>query len=160
MRVRTELSEMPQEYTVIRQKDTAIITFYTDVQREERDDGPVYTAISWTLTCPWAESLERRVQNNVSLWRDKAMSVSYDEAASSVRAHRDKLLQNSDAQMAIDRLGLTVPEGSTFSEWLSFLHALGDALTGKWKVYRQLLRDLPQQTGFPYEVEWPKQPDK
>ena len=28
----------------------------------------------------------------------------------------------------------------------------------KWKIYRQKLRDLPMQSGFPKNVEWPEQP--
>lgn len=27
-----------------------------------------------------------------------------------------------------------------------------------WAVYRQALRDLPSQTGFPHDVTWPTQP--
>lgn len=27
-----------------------------------------------------------------------------------------------------------------------------------WQSYRQALRDVPQQMGFPLEVEWPEQP--
>ena len=27
-----------------------------------------------------------------------------------------------------------------------------------WATYRQALRDVPQQTGFPWEVQWPTQP--
>ena len=27
-----------------------------------------------------------------------------------------------------------------------------------WAVYRQALRDLPSQTGFPWDVEWPTKP--
>ena len=28
-----------------------------------------------------------------------------------------------------------------------------------WAVYRQALRDVPQQAGFPWEVTWPAQPE-
>ena len=28
-----------------------------------------------------------------------------------------------------------------------------------WKTYKQALRDLPKQEGFPYEVTWPTKPD-
>jgi hypothetical protein len=27
-----------------------------------------------------------------------------------------------------------------------------------WKAYRQALRDIPQQSGFPWNVVWPQQP--
>ena len=36
---------------------------------------------------------------------------------------------------------------------------LPDVLNGDvWKVYRQALRDVPQQTGFPENVVWPVEP--
>jgi len=28
-----------------------------------------------------------------------------------------------------------------------------------WATYRQALRDIPQQEGFPWEVQWPNQPE-
>ena len=28
-----------------------------------------------------------------------------------------------------------------------------------WKTYKQALRDLPKQEGFPYEVTWPTKPE-
>jgi hypothetical protein len=28
-----------------------------------------------------------------------------------------------------------------------------------WAVYRQALRDITAQTGFPWEVQWPTQPE-
>ena len=57
--------------------------------------------------------------------------------------------------MALDRLGLSVPNGSTFTAWLSFLKGLGDVLNGAVARYRQALRDIPEQSGFPFDVEWP-----
>lgn len=30
--------------------------------------------------------------------------------------------------------------------------------TAAWAVYRQALRDLPSQEGFPYNITWPTQP--
>ena len=37
---------------------------------------------------------------------------------------------------------------------------LPDVLNGDvWKVYRQALRDVPMQAGFPDNVVWPMQPE-
>ena len=62
--------------------------------------------------------------------------------------------------MCLDRAGLKVPEGSVFSAWLGFLKAIGGLLSGKWAVYRQKLRDIPQQPGFPFNVEFPEKPEE
>ena len=44
----------------------------------------------------------------------------------------------------------------TASDWTQ----LPDALVDKqaWADYRQALRDIPQQAGFPTEINWPKEP--
>lgn len=81
-----------------------------------------------------------------------------ENAAKFARKIRNRLLEESDCIMAFDRLGLTVPSGSTFTVWLSFLRSLGDVLTGSWATYRQALRDLPQQEGFPFNVTFPEKP--
>ena len=44
-----------------------------------------------------------------------------DTAAEIARAIRNRLLKDSDAEVALDRLGLQVPSGATFTAWLSFL---------------------------------------
>ncbi len=81
-----------------------------------------------------------------------------DEAAALVRKLRNKLLAKSDAQMSIDRMGLTAPTGSTFTAWLSFLRGMAGALNGEWAQYRQALRDIPQQDGFPFDIKFPQEP--
>ena len=35
--------------------------------------------------------------------------------------------------------------------------ALADRITDEWRTYRQALRDLPEQDGYP-DVKWPKTP--
>jgi hypothetical protein len=81
-----------------------------------------------------------------------------EDAAMFARKIRNKLLENSDNKLALDRLGLVAPSGSTFTAWLSFLKALGNVLTGAWAKYRQALRDLPDQPGFPFNIEFPTEP--
>lgn len=111
------------------------------------------------MEVPWADSLEARISGATEAWFGLAQSEAFAEAAAEVRAKRDELLSLSDASMALDRLGLVVPTGSTFSSWLSFLKGLGDVLSNRIAVYRQALRDIPQQEGFPYNVVWPEKPE-
>lgn len=81
--------------------------------------------------------------------------VPYTVEAAKVRAQRDRLLAETDREMCLDRLGLEVPEGISFSEWLSFFRKLGAAVIGDMARYRQELRDIPKQEGFPYSVVFP-----
>ena len=41
---------------------------------------------------------------------------------------------------------------------LSDTMALADRITDEWRTYRQLLRDVPAQSGFPTNVTWPVEP--
>ena len=59
-----------------------------------------------------------------------------DQASENIRAHRGYLLQETD--------------------WM----ALSDnTMTPEWVTYRQALRDITEQTGFPYSVNWPTKPE-
>lgn len=55
--------------------------------------------------------------------------------AETVRAERDALLASSDS------------------------HVWPDHVPDEWRVYRQALRDLPAQDGFPENATWPTPPE-
>ena len=44
----------------------------------------------------------------------------------------------------------------TECDWTQLVDSTADKV--KWTAYRQALRDLPTQAGFPWTVVWPKQP--
>ena len=70
---------------------------------------------------------------DMSNWPDfQADSVA--ASATQVRAQRDALLAASDSM------------------------ALADRITDEWRTYRQTLRDVPAQSGFPTNVTWPVEP--
>lgn len=83
-----------------------------------------------------------------------------DERAAGIliRRRRDALLAQSDKEMALDRLNLTAPNSLLFTDWVQFFRQIAGVLTGDWARYRQALRDVPQQSGFPFNVEWPTKP--
>jgi hypothetical protein len=53
------------------------------------------------------------------------------------RQNRDQLISDTDWTQASD-----IPQSTK----------------DKWAVYRQLLRDVPQQEGFPFNIVWPEKP--
>ncbi len=81
-----------------------------------------------------------------------------EDAAAFARKIRDKLLNETDSRVALDRFNISVPSGTSFTAWLSFLKSLGEIITGAWAIYRQALRDLPEQEGFPFNVTFPAPP--
>lgn len=47
------------------------------------------------------------------------------------------------------------------SDWTDTLSAktrLGDDLYNRWQEYRQAIRDMPLQEGYPFKVVWPSPP--
>jgi hypothetical protein len=62
------------------------------------------------------------------------------EAATAIRAERDKLIDSCD-WMAIKAF-----EGGT-------------TVSAEWATYRQALRDVSAQEGFPNDITWPEKPE-
>lgn len=65
---------------------------------------------------------------------DLNQTVTYEDASLLVRGKRDKDLQASD------------------------IYAFADRITPEWASYRQELRDITDQAGFPTNVTWPTKP--
>lgn len=75
------------------------------------------------------------------------------EASTLARKIRDKRLADSDSRMTLDRLGLD------FSSASKLFASLSKITASAWAQYRQQLRDLPEQAGFPFNVCFPDAPD-
>lgn len=160
MREKTIYSSRPSAYE-IKDGDAGqkIIYFRQNIEEIETEDGTQYAADEYTLTVTDTQTLEVRIANNIETWRERAMQEDYDRVAAEVRAIRDKLLADSDKEMVLDRMGLEVPTGVSFTAWLDFLKKLGAAVSGEMAKYRQALRDVPTQDGFPYDVNFPEKPE-
>ena len=77
-----------------------------------------------------------------------------DRAAEMARKIRNRMLDKSDAQMSLDRIGLDASTTTTF------LASLKKIFNNDWAVYRQHLRDITKQDGFPFNIDWGASPDK
>jgi len=70
---------------------------------------------------------------------DAEASERDDKEANIVRSRRDGLLQETD--------------------WIVIKsYERGQNIPAEWELYRQALRDITEQAGFPYEVTWPTKP--
>jgi len=92
--------------------------------------GPVFTDLAATET----ETAQTAAEQEAAY-----KAIKDDEQAKSVRASRDDKLKESD-WVVIKNLELNAN------------------IPGAWEVYRQALRDIPTQTGFPWTITWPEQP--
>lgn len=75
------------------------------------------------------------------------------EAARIARKIRDKLLDETDKEMMFDRIDLDV------SSVTSFIASVAGIMTNAWGKYRQHLRDIPNQEGFPFTIDWGEKPE-
>jgi len=73
---------------------------------------------------------------SVADMNDEAKTAKDAEQAKSVRTTRDEKLKDTD--------------------WTQVADAPVDKTT--WATYRQALRDLPKETGFPWDMTWPTEP--
>lgn len=84
-------------------------------------------------------------------------------AAILARVIRNRKLAESDGKLAFDRFGITLPDSITAATMLKafkeLIEGLKSLLSGEWAAYRQALRDLPEQQGFPFNIEWPEAPE-
>ena len=68
---------------------------------------------------------------------DEAKAALDEQQAASIRSERSRRLAESD--------------------WTQVADSPVDKAA--WATYRQALRDVPTQTGFPWDVNWPAQPE-
>ena len=90
-----------------------------------------------------------------TLWRMYETACSQQDAqqaAALVRKIRNRLLDNTDKEMSLDRLGLDTASAATF------IASLIRIFNGDWARYRQALRDITKQAGFPFAVTFPTPP--
>ena len=71
-------------------------------------------------------------------YEDAVVAENVEEAAEAARAYRNALLDESDSMMVSDRPNVNEQE---------------------WRTYRQELRDIPLQEGFPLNIEFPVKPE-
>lgn len=71
------------------------------------------------------------------------ISITEEQESGNVREQRNILLSQSDIKMLYDN-------------WSSMSSTLQD----EWVSYRQELRDITLQDGFPFDVVWPVKPDE
>ncbi|GAB7022171.1 tail fiber assembly protein [Salidesulfovibrio brasiliensis] len=119
-----------------------VVRSFADLTREELDAQGYNEAVALrrepytTYETTWGKGEDL-------IYRETVVSAVVDEAARldaeavTVRKERDERLRLSD--------------------WTQLADApLDDAQKTAWADYRQALRDVPQQTGFPDVVEWPE----
>jgi hypothetical protein len=105
---------------------------YDPMREAYREMPPALVDGVWTQVWEvYALPPEKIAANEEADWQNRAAAV---------RAERARLLQESD--------------------WVVIMHTeRGTNIPLEWEVYRQALRAITSQEGFPYNVAWPAKPE-
>lgn len=169
--MRVESMEKPAKSFILdnRRGNLIDVVFFDDIKTETRVQDnenavEIFTYRKYKITTIYRENLEEEIQNNLNNWLEDLKTREYDSLASSIRDKRNKLLEESDKHMVLDRIGFELPEELTATNLLtavsSFFTTLGNLKNNDWSKYRQELRDLTKQEGFPYDVKFPTPPEE
>lgn len=148
----------PLEFNKVR------VTLYANETMSEQDGVTRWMYDKYVTEVPERPSLGQYISGGLDRWVAACEAAEVEVIASEARKARDKLLAETDYLMAIDRIDLTIPAitANTATQACTALKtlcaSLQTACSGEWAQYRQALRDLPTQPGFPRDITWPKKP--
>lgn len=152
----------PNKYDIVHNMTNIEIYFAENIkENKENINGKeiiTYDYDRYKTSILFRSDYKNFIEKNQEILLEKAKQEEKIELSKKLREKRNKLLAESDCEMALDRLNVEIPNGNTFTSWKPFFKALNDKLTGDWAKYRQALRDLPSQEGFPYNVKFPEKP--
>lgn len=137
-----EYSQRPARYEV---RDLPhgekLLLFRENIVPGEATEGESWSADEYALTVRGRKNLEADLESHFGDYLERAKAAEYAELAAEIRAKRDALLAETDYLFQSD-------------------YPIWDDEREPWRVYRQALRNVPEQAGFPYEVVWPVKPER
>lgn len=165
--MRAESSNRPSAYQFDISEGKVVIRFADNIEKvEDTVDGEkvvTYKYDSYTLETINRQGLAEDLEIKYDDWLAAAKQAEYNRLAKEVRAKRNALLAATDKEFTFDRLGITIPDKITATTLLAVVKTicteLAAACSCQMAVYRQALRDIPQQEGFPYDVKFPSKPN-
>lgn len=170
--MRVESRERPANSFILdnRKGNLIEVTFFDDIKSEMRkeqdsdNEVEVFTYKVYKITTTFRDNLEEHIQNNLNDWLESLKEQEKNSLASEIREKRNKLLEESDKYMILDRLTMNFPQEISLTNVVSvlkdFFKTLSNIKNGSWAKYRQELRDLTNQKGFPYDVKFPDKPEE
>lgn len=109
----------------------------TKINRGTPEEPDIETVLS-DVSMPYATEADYQLAMSEA-WQGKVTMEEVPETADEIRARRDRLLAATDWAV--------LPDSPLDAQSLEAV-----------KTYRQALRDVPQQDGFPGTITWPEMP--
>lgn len=131
MKQKTHYAQRPENIEIFNVGGIDLIYVRENISEETSSDSE--SEVTEYVADEYLLSLPHPAMGSYEEYLSAAKQKEYDNAASLVRKRRDDLIAQTDYYALSDR---DMPENI--------------------KEYRQKLRDIPEQPGFPYEVEFPK----
>ena len=125
-----------------RHKNTSFSKLLDEDLLDAFDTDIVFEGPQKQGTPPYSYTYRDGVEKIGDKWYTKYTIGQHDKAPidkqheENIRRQRDTFIKESDWRAVSDR-----------------------ELEPEWKEYRQALRDITKQEGFPHDVKWPKDPD-
>ncbi len=137
--MKSESNVRPNEnYNIDIREDKAIITFFDNIQEITENEETKYTYDTYEIKIQNREDLKEKMEN--AEYYNSLLELAKEEygqkLADEVRKIRDELLKETDKYLLED-----FPISAKMKE--------------KYKIYRNALRKIPEQSGFPNDVSWP-----
>lgn len=143
-------TEMPEKaFQILRDGKNCTVEFYDNVKSAPVTDGmtgkqiPSWDFEKYSLSMAYSPGLSAQIESDYAAWLQKAKSAEQTAEADKVRNYRDSLLNQCDLQYC------------NSEKWA----AMTENKQKEWTAYKQALRDIPIQDGFPYTVNWPSMPN-
>ena len=131
MKQKTHYSQKPENIEIITVGDKDLIYVRENIEKEtintDVSETTGYIADEYFMTLPHPAT------GNYEEYIIAAKAMEYENLANLARNRRNQLLSATDYLALSDQ---TMPENV--------------------KIYRQKLRDIPLQEGFPYDIEYPQ----
>lgn len=121
---------------VVGDKTTVILWDGTYTQTDEEYEFELYQ-----IDVPMRPGLAEAVERSFDVWYAAAAEKETSEAASAARTVRDRLLAETDYLFCED-------------------YPISAGRKSAWADYRRALRDVPEQPGFPFVINWPAKPER
>ncbi len=138
----------PAKYQIIKKENSCNVIFCSNIKPLTKINGQTgdYQSLweydQYTIETPYSANLQAQIEAYYDDWLNKAKNEDLKLESEKIRSYRDNLLSEADTLYC------------NVENW-----ELMDKDTRlAWQDYKQALRGLTQQAGFPYTISWPKKP--
>lgn len=143
------INGVPQKYSIEQlRKDNPQVSFPRLITNEVLAEFEVYT-MQESLS-PYYDFAKEKVEEGSPLQQDNVWVQSWNIIPLNLEEVEERLIGQSES--------IRIKRNQLLNEcdWTQVLDAPVDQVI--WAIYRQALRDITTQEGFPWSVQWPEQP--